>query len=232
MSIPTPWAHYNMNNNTLDTQGHMNLNHSWTSFSRFSHCGGGSIYCPGPDHGNEGSTLYTFVNPWMSISTNITVVYWCYPINFGWASAGLMFGGMSGNSQEMRKLGLDNSGQVSFSIPGYCTFACNGINATLNEWQMIAVVYKGNYNTTTPYNTCHGFRNKTKSTSTTFTGSTTSSFSYSFCIGLCYTSWNLGYNYNAFYLDETFIFTSQLTDQQIRDIYDFTAPKYGIQGYA
>lgn len=234
MAFPTPVINWRFNNSATNFGSGgstYNLTLSGAAYSNRSMNGGRSLYIDGTDD-------YAYVNasPFTSTSTPLTVAFWAFPTGYGWAGCALNFGGNSSTSQKACRFGLDNGGAVTLNVPGYCSFRYPGFVAGTGwSWQFYCIVYKGTWDVTTPANTTYCFKNKTKSSTTTVEGTTNPNpIGNSISIGRQYLDWSSPYWYysGSGYMDDVYVFNSQLTDAQVYDLYNYTAPKFDMQGYA
>ncbi len=233
MAFPTPVINWRFNNSATNYGSGgstYNLTLSGATYSNRSINGGRSLYI-------DGTNDYAYVNasPFTSTSTSLTVAFWALPISYGWAGMCVNFGGNSSTSQKACRIGIDNNTAMNLSVPGYCNFTFSGMTATTNKWNFYCFVYKGTWNTSTPANTVHCFKNKTKSTSTQVEGTMSPNpIGNSISIGRQYIDWSAPYWYysGSGYMDDVYVFNSQLTDAQVYDLYNYTAPKFDMHGYA
>jgi hypothetical protein len=233
MAIPTPVINWRFNDSAANYGSGgstYNLTLSGAAYSPNRIEGSKSMYV-------DGSNDYAYVNasPFTSTGTSITTAFWAYPTGYGWAGMCVNFGGNSSTSQHAVRMGIDNNGAINLSVPGYCNFTYSGFVATTNAWNFYVIVYKGTWDVSTPANTTHAWVNKTKSSTTVVSGTTNPNpIGNSICIGRQYIDWSSPYWYysGSGYMDEVYIFNSALSDDNVRELYDFTAPKFDMNGYA
>lgn len=228
MTIPTPTALWKMNNNYTDTMGSYSFTSGNAAYSTDRINGSNSFSLNGTNQ-----YVTRTGSPWTSTSTSLTVAFWAKPTGYGWAGCGINMGGGGTVTGNTVRFGLDNGRALAITRVGFVSFRWSGVLGITNAWNFYCIVYKGTWDTSTPANTAHCFKNKTKYTNTNVTGSGAPSPHNSISIGRVYIDWSTALNYSGSGLmDDIYVYASQLTDAQVIDLYNFTAPKYLSTSYA